>query len=275
MMNHQNSDILHGTDISNLKMEELDLETNLEYDDDLQSLSQSSMANINVDLDSPNKPHVGHVYSEINTQNNNLNSSTGGDGIATLSNSNSPQKEITTTTTINTSNMNHPPLTGSVNITDVYELAAAIGNTMEPLLSEFGQEKMEKLTKEIVRCLESFEKTVNILTKETENSLEYQYKLEKSKHELIQNKQRHEKEVGNLDNTIDQLQMTIDSLQVSHDMLVDNFDWDEILHDANVQLPNNPNDPNDPNQNNQSKASTTELKLAKKLRLETEKSNRL
>jgi Sec-independent protein translocase protein TatA len=261
-MNHQNSDNLHGTDISNLKMDELDLETNLEYDDDLQSLSQSSMANINVDLDSPNKPHVGHVYSEINTQNatnnNNLNSSTGGDGIATLSNSNSPQKEQQTTT----STRNHPPLPGSVNITDVYELAAAIGNTMEPLLSEFGQEKMEKLTKEIVRCLESFEKTVNILTKETENSLEYQYKLEKSKHELIQNKQRHEKEVGNLDNTIDQLQMTIDSLQVSHDMLVDNFDWDEILHDANVQLPNNPNDSTCSNSSN-NQASTTELKLAK------------
>ena len=120
------------------------------------------------------------------------------------------------------------------NITDVYELAAAIGNSMESLISEFGQEKMQNLTKEIVRCLECFEKTVNVLTKETENSLEHQYNLEKSKHEVSQIKARHETEVKTLDNTIDQLQATIDTLQISNDALLDNFDLSELNNNNNT-----------------------------------------
>ena len=55
-------------------------------------------------------------------------------------------------------------------IPDVYEVAAAIGACMEPILDEFGHDKLEPLTKEVVQCLELFEKTVNILTKETEKS---------------------------------------------------------------------------------------------------------
>lgn len=247
-------------------------ELQLEYDDDIQSLSASiSTSQINnVDLNSPNQPHVGHVYSSNYTHSNSLSNESN-------SNNTTPEK-VYASDNFDPSSLRQNMHLNSTNVTDVYELAAAIGNSMEPLLAEFGQEKMEKLTKEIVRTLESFEKTVNLLTKETENSLEYQYKLEKSKHELSLNKKSHEKEVLNLDRTIDQLTQTIESLQVSHDTLVDNFDWDDILRDSNVD-PSGLGDPEYQNKQGKNKlqaqASKTELQLAKKLRLETEKSSKL
>lgn len=148
-------------------------------------------------------------------------------------------------------------------IPDVYEVAAAIGACMEPILDEFGHDKLEPLTKEVVQCLELFEKTVNILTKETEKSLEFQYSLEKSQHECNQLKTTHESEVERLDDTIFQLQTTIDSLQQSNDTLVENWDFEseESRRQAAEELERQP--------------SAAELNIAKQLRETHEKVIRL
>jgi len=152
---------------------------------------------------------------------------------------------------------------GKNSIPDVYEVAAAIGACMEPILDEFGHDKLEPLTKEVVQCLELFEKTVNILTKETEKSLEFQYSLEKSQHECNQLKTSHETEVERLDDTIFQLQTTIDSLQQSNDTLVENWDFEseESRRQAAEELERQP--------------SAAELNIAKQLRETHEKVNHL
>jgi len=148
-------------------------------------------------------------------------------------------------------------------IPDVYEIAAAIGTAMEPILEEFGQSKLEPLTKEVVRCLETFEKTVSLLTKETEKSLEYQYALEKSNHDIeVQNK-KHQREMDRNDDTILQLQATIDTLQMSHDTLVENweFEAEQSNQTALEELERQP--------------SQAEISLAKQLRETVEKCQKL
>jgi len=217
----------------------------------------------------------GHNEAE-----NNLDSLEYDDDINSLSTSNANLNHVGVESPTKPTTYDHNTPTTIHSITDVYEIAAAIGNTMEGLISEFGQEKMQNLTKEIVRCLENFEKTVNSLTKETENSLEYQYNLEKSKHEVSQLKSRHEGEIKNLDNTIDQLQATIETLQISNDALLENFDWDDMINSGtnsgNEGGPGGTLSENDSiSRPSTGKATQTELQLAKKLRLQTEKYNRL
>lgn len=148
-------------------------------------------------------------------------------------------------------------------IPDVYEIAAAIGSAMEPILEEFGQSKLESLTKEVVRCLETFEKTVSLLTKETEKSLEYQYALEKSNHDIEVQKKKHQKDMDRNDDTILQLQATIDTLQMSHDTLVENWEFEaEQSNQATIEeLERQP--------------SQAEISLAKQLRESLEKCQKL
>jgi len=148
-------------------------------------------------------------------------------------------------------------------IPDVYEIAAAIGSAMEPILEEFGQQKLESLTKEVVRCLETFEKTVTLLTKETEKSLEYQYALEKSNHDIETQKKKHQKDMDRNDDMILQLQATIDTLQMSHDTLVENweFEAEQSNQTALEELERQP--------------SQAEMSLAKQLRESVERCQKL
>lgn len=114
-----------------------------------------------------------------------------------------------------------------ISIDDVYSTAATIGDTLEPLIEKYGQEIMENATLQVVKCLETLEKTVNAFNLETRKSFELGYKLDTSLQEISNLKQTHNKETAKLDDTIYQLQTTIESLQLSNETLIENWDFDK------------------------------------------------
>ena len=111
--------------------------------------------------------------------------------------------------------------------------------------------------------METFEKTVTLLTKETEKSLEYQYALEKSNHDIETQKKKHQKDMDRNDDMILQLQATIDTLQMSHDTLVENweFEAEQSNQTALEELERQP--------------SQAEMSLAKQLRESVERCQKL